>query len=54
LKISQRFGETYLLRLPVPFVLISFFACCPTGKLEATCSSETSVYFQRTTRSYIP
>jgi hypothetical protein len=31
-----------------------FHACSSTVKMEATCSSETLIVFQRTTRRYIP
>jgi hypothetical protein len=33
---------------------ISFFTYSSTLKMQATCSSETSVYCQRTTRRHIP
>jgi hypothetical protein len=33
---------------------VSFLAYSSTMKIEATCCSETSGYFQRTTRRYIP
>jgi hypothetical protein len=36
------------------FMVVSCFSYCSTLKMEATCSFETSVYFQRTTRHYIP
>jgi hypothetical protein len=36
------------------FTLVSWLACYLTLKMEATCSSESSVDFQRTTRRYIP
>jgi hypothetical protein len=36
------------------FMLVSFLAYSSTQKTEATCSSETAVYFQRTTLRYIP
>jgi hypothetical protein len=36
------------------FTLVSCLAYSSTMKMEATCSSETSVDFQRTTRHYIP
>jgi hypothetical protein len=35
-------------------LLVSCLAYSSTLKMEATCSSETSVYFQRTTGRYIP
>jgi hypothetical protein len=58
LKVNRRFGGTYLLHL-------QSFDCCllhagfclaysSTLKMEATCSSEKSVDFQRATRCYIP
>jgi hypothetical protein len=37
-----------------PLLLVSCLAYSPNLKMEATCSSETSVDFQRTTRHYIP
>jgi hypothetical protein len=40
--------------LPSAFTLVSFLAYSPTLKMEAICSFETSVDFQRTTRRYIP
>jgi hypothetical protein len=36
------------------FTLVSFLAYSSTLKMEATCSSEMSLDFQRTTRCYIP
>jgi hypothetical protein len=36
------------------FILVSFLVYFSKMKMEATCSSETSVDFQRTTRRYIP
>jgi hypothetical protein len=36
------------------FMLISLVACSSILKMEATCSSETSIDFQQTTRRYIP
>jgi hypothetical protein len=36
------------------FVLVSYSAYSSTLKMEAICSSETSVDFQRATRRYIP
>jgi hypothetical protein len=35
-------------------ILVSCLAYFSILKMEATCSSEKSVYFQRTTRRYIP
>jgi hypothetical protein len=40
--------------LPPAFTLVSCSAYFLTLKMEATCSSETSVDFQRTTRRFIP
>jgi hypothetical protein len=40
--------------LPIAFALISCWLIFSTVKMEAICSSETSVGFQRTTRRYIP
>jgi hypothetical protein len=40
--------------LPPAFTLVSCLAYSSTLKVEAICSSETSVRFQRTTRRYIP
>jgi hypothetical protein len=67
LKVNRRFGGTYCLRLQgrrlsrarnqlcSAFHLLShrFLACLIFRKIEATCSSETSVHFQRTTQHYI-
>jgi hypothetical protein len=36
------------------FMLVTCLAYSPTLKIEATCSSETSVEFKRHTRRYIP
>jgi hypothetical protein len=36
------------------FTLVSFSAYSPTLKIEATCSSEMLVHFQRTTWRYVP
>jgi hypothetical protein len=68
LKVSRHFGGTYRLHLQSrrisrgrnqhqvapTFTLVSCSAYSSTLKMEAICSSETSVYFQRTTRRYIP
>jgi hypothetical protein len=40
--------------LPPAFMLVSCVAYSSALKMEATCSSETSVNFHRTARSYIP
>jgi hypothetical protein len=40
--------------LPSTFTLVSCLAYFSTLKMEATCSSATSVDFQRTARRYIP
>jgi hypothetical protein len=63
-KVNRRFGKTCSfhlqgrriasLCLPPAFALISCVAYSSILKMEAICSSETSVYFQRTTRRYIP
>jgi hypothetical protein len=53
LKVNRRFGGTYCLH-PQGFTLVSYSAYSSTLKMEATCSSETSVDFQLTTRRYIP
>jgi hypothetical protein len=39
---------------PTALTLVSCSACSLTLKMEATCSSETSADFQRTTQRYIP
>jgi hypothetical protein len=49
-KVNQNFRENFLLYL----LLISCSAYSFTLKLEAACSSETSVDFQRITRRYVP
>jgi hypothetical protein len=66
LKVYRRFGGTYRLYLqgrrisrassgfPPAFTLVSCSAYSSTLKIEAICSSETSVDFQQTTRRYIP
>jgi hypothetical protein len=41
-------------QLATCFMLVSYLAYSSTLKMEATCSSETSVDFQRITRRYIP
>jgi hypothetical protein len=51
---NPRFGASRLLCLSPSFVLISCSAYSSILKMEATCSSENSVDFQRTTRCYIP
>jgi hypothetical protein len=40
--------------LPPAFTLVSSSAYCSTLKIEAICSSETSVDFSRITRLYVP
>jgi hypothetical protein len=45
---------SYLSLLAIWTKLVSCLAYSSTLKMEATCSSETSVDFQRTTRRYIP
>jgi hypothetical protein len=58
LKVNQHFGRTWCLHLQALlatcFKLVSCSAYSWTLKMEATCSSETSVDFQRTTHRYIP
>jgi hypothetical protein len=44
----------YVTLLATCFMLVSCMAYFSTLKMEATCSSETPVDFQRTTRCYIP
>jgi hypothetical protein len=54
LEANRRFGETYHLHVLSPaFKLISCSAYL-TLKMKPTCSSETSVDFQQTTRRYTP
>jgi hypothetical protein len=47
-------GYNAMLCLPPAFALVSCSAYFSTLKMEAICSSETPVDFQRTTRHYIP
>jgi hypothetical protein len=68
LKVNRRFGGTYRLHLqgrrisrsrkqqslPPALKLVSCSAYSSTLKMEAICCSETSVYFQRTTRRHAP
>jgi hypothetical protein len=58
LKIIRRFGGIYLIDLQVLLAtclrLLSCLAYSSTLKMEATCSSETSVDFLQKTRRYIP
>jgi hypothetical protein len=56
LKVNRSFGGTFRLRalLVTCFILRSCSAYSSTLNIEATCSSETSVYFQRTIPRYIP
>jgi hypothetical protein len=70
LKVKRRFGGTNCLHLqgqrirrarnqselslPPAFTLVSCSAYSSTLKIEAICSSQTSVYFQQMTRRYIP
>jgi hypothetical protein len=42
------------LYLPLAFTLVSCLAYSSNHKMEAACSSETSVDFQRISRRYIP
>jgi hypothetical protein len=55
-KVNRRFGGTCrkAFYLPHAFTLVSCSAYSSTLKMEATCSSEMSVSFQRTTWRYIP
>jgi hypothetical protein len=53
-KVNRRFGGTAeQADLPPAFPLVSCLAYYSTLKMEATCSPETSVDLQRTTRHYI-
>jgi hypothetical protein len=63
LSVNRRFGGTYRLHFwgrwnklsfPPAFTLVSCWPYFSTMNMEAICSSETSVYTQRTTRRYIP
>jgi hypothetical protein len=65
LKVNRRFGGTYCLLLqgrrisrarnkPESRCQAELCCCFSILKMEATCSSETSVDFQQTTRRYIP
>jgi hypothetical protein len=58
LKVNRRFGGTYRLNLcPAYHLLARWFiarAYSSTLKVEAKYTSETSIYFQRNTRRYIP
>jgi hypothetical protein len=58
LKVKRSFGGTYRLHLqvclPPAFTLVYCSAYSSTLKMEAICSSETSVDFQRTTRRCVP
>jgi hypothetical protein len=51
---SVNFQRTAGSKLATCFTLVSCLANSSSLKLEATCSSETSVDFQQTTWSYIP
>jgi hypothetical protein len=58
-KVSRRFGGTCCLHLHGHAVLAAFFVLfslfySSTPKMEAVCSSERPVDFQRTTRHHIP
>jgi hypothetical protein len=50
---NPKFPASWLLSLPTVFMLVSSLAYS-TLKMEAICSSKTSVHFQRTTWHYIP
>jgi hypothetical protein len=52
LKVNRRFGGSRA-KLGNFFALVSCFVYSSTFKMEAICSSETSVDFKRTTRRYI-
>jgi hypothetical protein len=54
LKADRLFGGIYRLHLQQAFTLVSYLAYSSTLKMEAICSSEISVGFQRTTRRYLP
>jgi hypothetical protein len=54
MKSSMSWDITQSLCLPFAFTLVSCSAYSSTLKMEATCSSKTSVDFQRNTRRYIP
>jgi hypothetical protein len=54
LKFNRRFKGTYYVCFPPAFTLVSCSAYYSTLKMEAICSSETSVAIQRITRPYIP
>jgi hypothetical protein len=47
-------SNSYWLNFPPAFTLLSCSTYFSTLKMEATCSSRTSIDFQRTTRRYIP
>jgi hypothetical protein len=56
LQVNRHFGGTYRLHLfclPSAFTLVSCSAYSSTLKIEAICSSETSVHFHRTIRRYV-
>jgi hypothetical protein len=53
LKVNRRFGGTELC-LPTAFTQVSCSTYSSTLKMNAICSSETSVDFKRNTRRYIP
>jgi hypothetical protein len=53
MKVGRSFGRC-LKMLAARFTMDSCLAYSSTLKMEATCSSEMSVAFQRTTRRYIP
>jgi hypothetical protein len=58
LKVNRRFRGTCRLHLvqsfPPTFTLVFSLAYSSALKMELTCSSETSIDYQRTTRRYIP
>jgi hypothetical protein len=53
LSVNRRYGVTCSALLATCFRLVSCLAYSSTLKMDATCSSKTSVDFQRTTRCYI-
>jgi hypothetical protein len=53
-RISQEWNQHEISLLVTCFILVSCLDYSSTLKMEATCSPETSVNCQRTTRCYIP
>jgi hypothetical protein len=54
LKINRRFGLTCCKALAACFMMVSCLAYSSTLNMEAICSSEKSVDFQRTIQRYVP